>query len=80
MMSFLRLVDADSETARGLIEAVGQLDGDQAIKAMADYGRHCGFDVTPRDIEAAAREPLPARGCGPESGLAADAGPASAPR
>lgn len=57
IVHFLRLVDADAATARGLVEAVGQLDGQEAIKAMAAYGRQCGFDVTEHDVADAPRRP-----------------------
>jgi hypothetical protein len=67
-LHFLRLVDADPQTARGLIEAVGQLDGEAAIAAMADYGRRCGFELARQDLsETAGRSPARAAEAAPDN-------------
>lgn len=50
MMSMMEKASTDQDFAGGLVTAVGDHQGPQAIKAIADYGQANGFMVTEADV------------------------------
>lgn len=52
MSDFTRAVHADAALAGGLIAAIGDKTGGEAVKAFVAYAGDHGHAVTPEDVES----------------------------
>ncbi|WP_193172639.1 hypothetical protein [Nisaea nitritireducens] len=60
MSEMLEKATTDEIFTKGLVEAVGEKQGDQAIAAVTEYGTANGFAITAEDVAEMQRELLTA--------------------
>jgi hypothetical protein len=60
MSEMLEKASTDETFTKGLVEAVGEKQGDQAIAAVTEYGTTNGFAITAEDVAEMQRELLTA--------------------